>query len=642
MPEEIEQDVETIEYDNYTTSSEEENADIDEEYGKETKSNVDDGYNNSSEIKLEESNSKALTSITIENENNEIQTEMSIEQLPDLIRCEETQSQDIEDSNYKSDSNDTEESSSWETAMSSEPAMGNESDTSDEYKAISQSELNQQSRTTYMNTSKRSSCDLDSDNKEDNAKISENLDSSNILKEMGKEKINETEDKIFLSGKSSKTDEIETSEPKLDAHLKIIDVVEKSDEKITSETNIYEFDITVSGEILPKNKEKLEQKWALLDDEIIGENILNICHEIPENYGTDIITEKNRPNFFTPRIMIEEILDTELETTNYNVPLDKECLSDENENQLGIDPCNGQQTPDITIQSAHAGAKDESMENDKLNEELEGNPTLLHKDVSVEKEIELDRTVDNLSKEDRKEHPENDGKTPNVMLVKYKGSTSQKMEYNDINDTTKDTIPLFTENVKIESSEQSTVVERDIIRFAEFLLNPEYDNEEMHILRNERKQNNFVVRNVLELRRDIKEMEESILENKMHCNLHIKELKYNLQSNKNLNDLAIFESTITQNRPALEDLLEDRKSKPFIISDGYDELIKAHTENENSDDEGTGMNNDSCRNVSIRNQNNENTITRKDSDTDIEKNEEDEKVSISATLELQIAGTDDN
>lgn len=634
----MEQDVETVEYDNDTTSSEDENSDNDEDV-KETKPKLDEECNKlTNGSNFEENNSEVTAFVAIEKNNDGIhgmQTSISDDLPPEMIEFEDIQHQDVEHGNQNiRDSNVTDEETENEKVeevigeVLSEAEEENEKNTDNKCKAAAESKFYEEYYDNDVEESDKALSNLDSNG---NLNCDENLDNngSDVLCEMMIYKNNKMMNNLIQNDDSlQKT----ASESDFVSGPKIIDdaFMERSNDENTQELNNHDFELPTSNEIPYEHKSALEQKWTLLDDEIMGENILDFCNDITENNCTNNTFENKGPNFFIPRIMIEEIMES-TEMTQQIFLQSKECLTDKN----------------YSINSVEFCFNNEPVDNEKLNEGQDVYRTQFN---TVEKESKVDENVEN-----REEPSVNVVQVPKMkIVVECVETKAHEMELDNKNDTSVgESTSKLTEDDRGEALEEKTAVieentavnKRDNMQLEDFLFNPNNDDEDVHILRNERKQNNFVERNVLELRRYIEEMEQSHIQIKNKCNLNIDELKDTLQSNlndaivkvKNLKNLAISECSIIPNR-TLDILSEESTSKSFIISKGYDELIKAHIEDSEDDesedgDEGKEKEKYSKGDYFENNMNDE---------IDLENDEPLEPVSIGATLELQIADTDKN
>lgn len=635
----MEQDVETVEYDNDTTSSEDENSDNDEDV-KETKPKLDEECNKlTNGSNFEENNSEVTAFVAIEKNNDGIhgmQTSISDDLPPEMIEFEDIQHQDVEHGNQNiRDSNVTDEETANEKVeevieVLSEAEEENEKNTDNKCKAAAESIFYEEYYDNDVEESDKALSNLDSNG---NLNCDENLDNngSDVLCEMMIDKNNKMMNNLIQNDDSLQKNKT-ASESDFVSGPKIIDdaFMERSNDENTQELNNHDFELPTSNEIPYEHKSALEQKWTLLDDEIMGENILDFCNDITENNCTNNTFENKGPNFFIPRIMIEEIMES-TEMTQQIFLQSKECLTDKN----------------YSINSVEFGFNNEPVDNEKLNEGQDVYRTQFN---TVEKESKVDENVEN-----REEPSVNVVQVPKMkIVVECVETKAHEMELDNKNDTSVgESTSKLTEDDRGEALEEKTAVieentavnKRDNMQLEDFLFNPNNDDEDVHILRNERKQNNFVERNVLELRRYIEEMEQSHIQIKNKCNLNIDELKDTLQSNlndaivkvKNLKNLAISECSIIPNR-TLDILSEESTSKSFIISKGYDELIKAHTEDSEDDesedgDEGKEKEKYSKGDYFENNMNDE---------IDLENDEPLEPVSIGATLELQIADTDKN
>lgn len=636
----MEQDVETVEYDNDTTSSEDENSDNDEDV-KETKPKLDEECNKlTNGSNFEENNSEVTAFVAIEKNNDGIhgmQTSISDDLPPEMIEFEDIQHQDVEHGNQNiRDSNVTDEETENEKVeevigeVLSEAEEENEKNTDNKCKAAAESKFYEEYYDNDVEESDKALSNLDSNG---NLNCDENLDNngSDVLCEMMIDKNNKMMNNLIQNYDSLQKNKT-ASESDFVSGPKIIDdaFMERSNDENTQELNNHDFELPTSNEIPYEHKSALEQKWTLLDDEIMGENILDFCNDITENNCTNNTFENKGPNFFIPRIMIEEIMES-TEMTQQIFLQSKECLTDKN----------------YSINSVEFGFNNEPVDNEKLNEGQDVYRTQFN---TVEKESKVDENVEN-----REEPSVNVVQVPKMkIVVECVETKAHEMELDNKNDTSVgESTSKLTEDDRGEALEEKTAVieentavnKRDNMQLEDFLFNPNNDDEDVHILRNERKQNNFVERNVLELRRYIEEMEQSHIQIKNKCNLNIDELKDTLQSNlndaivkvKNLKNLAISECSIIPNR-TLDILSEESTSKSFIISKGYDELIKAHTEDSEDDesedgDEGKEKEKYSKGDYFENNMNDE---------IYLENDEPLEPVSIGATLELQIADTDKN
>lgn len=636
----MEQDVETVEYDNDTTSSEDENSDNDEDV-KETKPKLDEECNKLTDgSNFKENNSEVTAFVAIEKNNDGIhgmQTSISDDLPPEMIEFEDIQHQDVEHGNQNiRDSNGTDEETANEKVeevigeVLSEAEEENEKNTDNKCKAAAESKFYEEYYDNDVEESDKALSNLDSNG---NLNCDENLDNngSDVLCEMMIDKNNKMMNNLIQNDDSLQKNKT-ASESDFVSGPKIIDdaFMERSNDENTQELNNHDFELPTSNEIPYEHKSALEQKWTLLDDEIMGENILDFCNDITENNCTNNTFENKGPNFFIPRIMIEEIMES-TEMTQQIFLQSKECLTDKN----------------YSINSVEFGFNNEPVDNEKLNEGQDVYRTQFN---TVEKESKVDENVEN-----REEPSVNVVQVPKMkIVVECVETKAHEMELDNKNDTlVGESTSKLTEDDRGEALEEKTAVieentavnKRDNMQLEDFLFNPNNDDEDVHILRNERKQNNFVERNVLELRRYIEEMEQSHIQIKNKCNLNIDELKDTLQSNlndaivkvKNLKNLAISECSIIPNR-TLDILSEESTSKSFIISKGYDELIKAHTEDSEDDesedgDEGKEKEKYSKGDYFENNMNDE---------IDLENDEPLEPVSIGATLELQIADTDKN
>lgn len=635
----MEQDVETVEYDNDTTSSEDENSDNDEDV-KETKPKLDEECNKlTNGSNFEENNSEVTAFVAIEKNNDGIhgmQTSISDDLPPEMIEFEDIQHQDVEHGNQNiRDSNVTDEETANEKVeevieVLSEAEEENKKNTDNKCKAAAESKFYEEYYDNDVEESDKASSNLDSNG---NLNCDENLDNngSDMLCEMMIYKNNKMMNNLIQNDDSLQKNKT-ASESDFVSGPKIIDdaFMERSNDENTQELNNHDFELPTSNEIPYEHKSALEQKWTLLDDEIMGENILDFCNDITENNCTNNTFENKGPNFFIPRIMIEEIMES-TEMTQQIFLQSKECLTDKN----------------YSINSVEFCFNNEPVDNEKLNEGQDVYRTQFN---TVEKESKVDENVEN-----REEPSVNVVQVPKMkIVVECVETKAHEMELDNKNDTSVgESTSKLTEDDRGEALEEKTAVieentavnKRDNMQLEDFLFNPNNDDEDVHILRNERKQNNFVERNVLELRRYIEEMEQSHIQIKNKCNLNIDELKDTLQSNlndaivkvKNLKNLAISECSIIPNR-TLDILSEESTSKSFIISKGYDELIKAHTEDSEDDesedgDEGKEKEKYSKGDYFENNMNDE---------IDLENDEPLEPVSIGATLELQIADTDKN
>lgn len=636
----MEQDVETVEYDNDTTSSEDENSDNDEDV-KETKPKLDEECNKlTNGSNFEENNSEVTAFVAIEKNNDGIhgmQTSISDDLPPEMIEFEDIQHQDVEHGNQNiRDSNVTDEETANEKVeevigeVLSEAEEENEKNTDNKCKAAAESKFYEEYYDNDVEESDKALSNLDSNG---NLNCDENLDNngSDVLCEMMIDKNNKMMNNLIQNDDSLQKNKT-ASESDFVSGPKIIDdaFMERSNDENTQELNNHDFELPTSNEIPYEHESALEQKWTLLDDEIMGENILDFCNDITENNCTNNTFENKGPNFFIPRIMIEEIMES-TEMTQQIFLQSKECLTDKN----------------YSINSVEFGFNNEPVDNEKLNEGQDVYRTQFN---TVEKESKVDENVEN-----REEPSVNVVQVPKMkIVVECVETKAHEMELDNKNDTSVgESTSKLTEDDRGEALEEKTAVieentavnKRDNMQLEDFLFNPNNDDEDVHILRNERKQNNFVERNVLELRRYIEEMEQSHIQIKNKCNLNIDELKDTLQSNlndaivkvKNLKNLAISECSIIPNR-TLDILSEESTSKSFIISKGYDELIKAHTEDSEDDesedgDEGKEKEKYSKGDYFENNMNDE---------IDLENDEPLEPVSIGATLELQIADTDKN
>lgn len=636
----MEQDVETVEYDNDTTSSEDENSDNDEDV-KETKPKLDEECNKlTNGSNFEENNSEVTAFVAIEKNNDGIhgmQTSISDDLPPEMIEFEDIQHQDVEHGNQNiRDSNVTDEETANEKVeevigeVLSEAEEENEKNTDNKCKAAAESKFYEEYYYNDVEESDKALSNLDSNG---NLNCDENLDNngSDVLCEMMIDKNNKMMNNLIQNDDSLQKNKT-ASESDFVSGPKIIDdaFMERSNDENTQELNNHDFELPTSNEIPYEHESALEQKWTLLDDEIMGENILDFCNDITENNCTNNTFENKGPNFFIPRIMIEEIMES-TEMTQQIFLQSKECLTDKN----------------YSINSVEFGFNNEPVDNEKLNEGQDVYRTQFN---TVEKESKVDENVEN-----REEPSVNVVQVPKMkIVVECVETKAHEMELDNKNDTSVgESTSKLTEDDRGEALEEKTAVieentavnKKDNMQLEDFLFNPNNDDEDVHILRNERKQNNFVERNVLELRRYIEEMEQSHIQIKNKCNLNIDELKDTLQSNlndaivkvKNLKNLAISECSIIPNR-TLDILSEESTSKSFIISKGYDELIKAHTEDSEDDesedgDEGKEKEKYSKGDYFENNMNDE---------IDLENDEPLEPVSIGATLELQIADTDKN
>lgn len=636
----MEQDVETVEYDNDTTSSEDENSDNDEDV-KETKTKLDEECNKlTNGSNFEENNSEVTAFVAIEKNNDGIhgmQTSISDDLPPEMIEFEDIQHQDVEHGNQNiRDSNVTDEETANEKVeevigeVLSEAEEENEKNTDNKCKAAAESKFYEEYYDNDVEESDKALSNLDSNG---NLNCDENLfnNGSDVLCEMMIDKNNKMMNNLIQNDDSLQKNKT-ASESDFVSGPKIIDdaFMERSNDENTQELNNHDFELPTSNEIPYEHKSALEQKWTLLDDEIMGENILDFCNDITENNCTNNTFENKGPNFFIPRIMIEEIMES-TEMTQQIFLQSKECLTDKN----------------YSINSVEFGFNNEPVDNEKLNEGQDVYRTQFN---TVEKESKVDENVEN-----REEPSVNVVQVPKMkIVVECVETKAHEMELDNKNDTSVgESTSKLTEDDRGEALEEKTAVieentavnKRDNMQLEDFLFNPNNDDEDVHIWRNERKQNNFVERNVLELRRYIEEMEQSHIQIKNKCNLNIDELKDTLQSNlndaivkvKNLKNLAISECSIIPNR-TLDILSEESTSKSFIISKGYDELIKAHTEDSEDDesedgDEGKEKEKYSKGDYFENNMNDE---------IDLENDEPLEPVSIGATLELQIADTDKN
>lgn len=636
----MEQDVETVEYDNDTTSSEDENSDNDEDV-KETKPKLDEECNKlTNGSNFEENNSEVTAFVAIEKNNDGIhgmQTSISDDLPPEMIEFEDIQHQDVEHGNQNiRDSNVTDEETANEKVeevigeVLSEAEEENEKNTDNKCKAAAESKFYEEYYDNDVEESDKALSNLDSNG---NLNCGENLDNngSDVLCEMMIDKNNKMMNNLIQNDDSLQKNKT-PSESDFVSGPKIIDdaFMERSNDENTQELNNHDFELPTSNEIPYEHESALEQKWTLLDDEIMGENILDFCNDITENNCTNNTFENKGPNFFIPRIMIEEIMES-TEMTQQIFLQSKECLTDKN----------------YSINSVEFGFNNEPVDNEKLNEGQDVYRTQFN---TVEKESKVDENVEN-----REEPSVNVVQVPKMkIVVECVETKAHEMELDNKNDTSVgESTSKLTEDDRGEALEEKTAVieentavnKRDNMQLEDFLFNPNNDDEDVHILRNERKQNNFVERNVLELRRYIEEMEQSHIQIKNKCNLNIDELKDTLQSNlndaivkvKNLKNLAISECSVIPNR-TLDILSEESTSKSFIISKGYDELIKAHTE-DSEDDESEDGDEGKEKEKYSKGDYFENKMN---DEIDLENDEPLEPVSIGATLELQIADTDKN
>ncbi|KAL1464411.1 hypothetical protein WDU94_004061 [Cyamophila willieti] len=330
-----------------------------------------------------------------------------------------------------------------------------------------------------------------------------------------------------------------------------------------------------------KNGDSWENKWSLLDDEVNQTHIFDIYQEKSEFSTNNLLSEiennsnqkvtesvRNGSNFKIPKIIIEELNENECSNLNDTYFVD-ESPHEENKNWLEVKPSN-----EIVTASEHGisntqidrycDAK-EKVSLTKDGQEIEHVKTgvfqeadeYFEKNVSeayIEKEIECSLQANYPEKED-------------IEIITVDSVPQETIE-NDC-----DSVP----GEKPDPNENVEITKKNIEKLEDFLFHTDYEPGDLMALRKQRKESKFIEKNVAELRKDIKDMEQSMLQDKMSYDLNIKELKGSLIPI--LNDTTIMASDDNNIMKVLNvnERSKERTTKSYL-SLRYDNLIKAHTE----------------------------------------------------------------
>ncbi|KAI5712701.1 hypothetical protein M8J75_010568 [Diaphorina citri] len=623
-PEGRQEEVEAVDYDNNTTTTDEDDSEIEEKSDRESDANTKEtDINELGNVKSDENTEVSEDSAVCCPEiilDARIETRIS-DIMPDLIKSEdfeenEPQKQDAEEYNNGTESNNGKELE--KPTCPQELIAGNDNDTNSKCG----SPVNVRNSTFHdinLNDS-NGNCEV-LQQEDEKVQICNNqntdLDIEAIAKSL--EKNNRETPEVI-----EKVETFATSELKISSHF-----IEDLDE-VTTQNEM------ISNELLDGDDE-LEKKWALLDDEISGENILNICQGESQEMNKEI-NQKHQTNllgkyapFNIPKILIEEITDNKSSVPQVKQFTNEKLFHDDNENLLRVFSI----TDCIKLNSLSTFTQEDKNEKKSDDPLAEGANVQEEIITKVDNELNLSQIVEhdpavkigNLPSDDHVE--ENFNKTEflrTLSLMKIQGTNFE------------DSL-LSNENKVGEILHSNSVIERDVRKLKEFLLTSESDSEDLLSLRNKRKENKFVEKNVAELKKDIKEMEESIMQEKINFDLNIKEIKDTLQRklsdttvDKNIKNVHFLQSKEID--IALNELSTERPTKSYL-SEGYDKLIKAHTEIEHTDDCISIIKNIEDDNVKMEDQ--------KLHDGNKEKTkEEDEKVSLTTSLELQMADGDEN
>lgn len=404
--------------------------------------------------------------------------------------------------------------------------------------------------------------------------------------------------------------------------------------------NVVDLNNVQGNEYLNEKQELLKEKWSLLDEDFnqdfdleIRDNKKLLISEVPKDFYEMIKTkEGGNTEFIIPKIIIE---DTDYDTESQNINFPTKHTSQENKNQLCITAYSERTNPMCHIPIGiieknelmeEVGiTKGFAIEEDGANKEL-----TIRQDEATDMEKDSNESILKRDFEINCHAPHMDIEVTNNLQTSNCGKFNlNEMKDNKIYD-------VIDDLMNIEKRDESEILENvtkcNIDKLEDFLLNSSCETEDLFSIRTKRKENRFVENNVAELRKDIKEMEQSMMHSKIFYDLNIKELKNTLVSgnDEKTNTLPNIQTHHgNEIKKALIELSKERKVKSYL-SEEYDKLIIAHDGIESINECNVDFVIDSIANQQITNGN---------MDTESEENE---KISLNSTLELQMANIDDD
>uniref|UniRef100_A0A8D9AUB3 Dynein axonemal assembly factor 1 homolog n=1 Tax=Cacopsylla melanoneura TaxID=428564 RepID=A0A8D9AUB3_9HEMI len=558
-PEDIQEDVENIEEENENDirSSEDDNADTDvgeNEKGKDVNEPDFDEKNGLSGCKEPIDNEK------IEEKHEHETGEKLIDDLPDLIKSvNEKEIDETEDDKLNYDNSEILDITSTTINITKEPRLENESQTNSESEQINSIHLTiAQDEFHEIDLNKSNEIfEKEKENepveheKESCKEYSSDLDIVTIGIPPEKD-ILVTEDEDDIINLLVNDTEVGTFTQEIDAFS-------------TNPLNIVCDKIMVAQD---ETNQLFEKKWSLLDDEVNQTHIFDIFQEKPDfgtnnliseiqNDSNQKLTELVDSDFKIPKIIIEEINENECTTSNDDYFVG-ESPHIEIKNWLDVKP-----SKEILMKAEHA---------------INSTPTVNHcGDSEAMASLSKDGQEE---KHDRIEISQDDHFEENISQAfigketefspQEKEEIDIPLEYSDAQETMIETNDDSV--VSEENPNPNEIDKNNIEKLEDFLLHTDYEPGELMALRKQRKETKFIEKNVAELRKDIKDMELSMLQDKMNYAPR--------DTFKKLEDIM----------PMLQDgimkvLNEHSKTTApkSYVSQGYDNLIKAHTEFEIND-----------------------------------------------------------